>query len=420
MTSKKRCGLAVRAMAALLGVSMICAGAAPAAQVLAEETSKVTSTEELTMFTDIFNDEEETGHGLLDFGMFFSLNNGISIISHDEEDMNTEMVSEEFANVAMTILTGNDYLNVRETASAEAEVVGKLYPKAAAEAVETDGEWTHIKSGSVDGWVKNEYIVVGLDAQKLAEETCVRMAKVLPDGLKVRAAMDLEADVLDTIFQNESYQVVEVLDQWVQVEYEEGKAGYVSAEYVDVAFKLGRAISIEEEQEAIRIQKEKEEAAAKKAAEEAAAKKAAAEAAAKKEAEEAAKNNETKVPTTTQAPTSATVDEAYLLACICRAEASSYDGMLAVANVVLNRVNSGRFPNTISEVIYQRSQFATGARFQKFLANGPGSTAIQAANDALAGSNNVGDYLFFRSASTANTASYSSWTIIGGNCFYKK
>ena len=415
MKRRTRCGFAIPAIAALFGVSIVCTGFVPASQAIAEETSKVTSTEELTTFTDIFKEDTETGQGLYNFSMFFKASNGVSFIIHDDnteagkgtaDEQEAQEGSGAFAGVAMTILTDENYLNIRAEASAEAEVVGKLYPKAAAQVVGTEGEWTHITSGSVDGWVKSEYIVTGADAEKLAFEVCPEIATIQADGLKVRESADRESDVLDVVYQNEAYEVVAKLDEWVQIQYEEGETGYVAAEYVSVELQMGKAISIEEELEAIRIQKEKEAEEARKAEE-------------ARRAAQAASNQVT-VPPTQQGATAASVDEAYLLACICRTEAGSYEGMLAVANVVLNRVNSSLFPGTISGVIYQSGQFAVGSRFQSYVANGPGSTAIQAANDALAGSNNVGGYLFFRSAATANTAEYSSYTIIGGNCFYQK
>lgn len=42
---------------------------------------------------------------------------------------------------------------------------------------------------------------------------------------------------------------------------------------------------------------------------------------------------------------------------VCEASIEGRVGMLAVANVVMNRVNHPRFPNTIEEVVYQRHQF---------------------------------------------------------------
>ena len=53
-------------------------------------------------------------------------------------------------------------------------------------------------------------------------------------------------------------------------------------------------------------------------------------------------------------------EEIYLLACIIDWEAAyePYEGKLAVANVVLNRVRSSNYPNSITGVIYQKSQFS--------------------------------------------------------------
>ena len=70
--------------------------------------------------------------------------------------------------------------------------------------------------------------------------------------------------------------------------------------------------------------------------------------------------------------------------------------------------------------VYQKSQFATGEMFDYYLATGPHANCIQAAQDAVNGANNLGGYLFFRSARTANYSAYSSWVNIGGNVFYTR
>lgn len=427
MARKTRCRLSVPLTAAFFGVSMICSGFMAPMQVHAEEASKVTSTEELTTFMDVIKRDGQIGHSEYSVNVFTEAKNGISFLVYDRkgegsgatdnQDEAEEKVSEAFANVAMTTLTGDDYLNIRISPAIDAEVVGKLYAGGTAEIVEVDGDggWTHIASGSVDGWVSSEYIVTGLDAEKLAFEVCNQIATVQADGLKVRETADPEGAVLNVVYQNETYKVLERQGEWVKIEIKAGQSGYVAAEFVSIELKTGKAISIAEELEAIRIQQEKEAEEARRAEQERQRR-----AAEQSAASSQATNDRVNVPTTTGPSTPANVDDAYLLACICRVEAGSYDGMLAVANVVLNRVRSGAFPGSVSGVIYQSGQFATGGTFQSYLANGPGGTAIQAANDALAGVNNVGGYLYFRSASTANTASYSSYTMIGGNCFYQR
>ena len=140
-------------------------------------------------------------------------------------------------------------------------------------------------------------------------------------------------------------------------------------------------IKVEEErkaeEEARRIAEE-QAAAEARAAEEAAAAQAAAEAQA----------------------ASVAVSEQELLAALiyCEAGNQPYEGQVAVGAVVMNRVRSGSYPNTITEVIYQSGQFgpAMTGWLDSVLASGSYSdTARQAAADAIAGSNPVGDCLYF-------------------------
>ncbi len=103
---------------------------------------------------------------------------------------------------------------------------------------------------------------------------------------------------------------------------------------------------------------------------------------------------------------SSTDDDVLLLAALIQAEADNqgYEGRLAVGSVVMNRVASGSFPNSIAGVIYATNQFAPVAsgRVALILAQGPNSGCQQAAADAIAGSTNV-DSLFFCTYSYAQS-----------------
>ena len=82
----------------------------------------------------------------------------------------------------------------------------------------------------------------------------------------------------------------------------------------------------------------------------------------------------------------------------CEAGNQPYEGQVAVGAVVMNRVKSGAYPNTISEVIYQSAQFtpAMTGWLDSVRANaGYTASAMQAAEEALAGSSPVGDCLYF-------------------------
>ncbi|NCA92416.1 spore cortex-lytic enzyme [bacterium] len=102
--------------------------------------------------------------------------------------------------------------------------------------------------------------------------------------------------------------------------------------------------------------------------------------------------------------TSSNSGNAYLLARLVYAESRGdpYVGQVAVAAVVLNRVKSSQFPNTISGVIYQRGAFDVVSDGQINLA--PDNTAVRAAQDALNGWDPTYGCLFYYNPNTATNA----------------
>lgn len=108
--------------------------------------------------------------------------------------------------------------------------------------------------------------------------------------------------------------------------------------------------------------------------------------------------------------------EVYLLACIidCESEGEPYAGQLAVGSVVLNRVESKYFPDTITGVVYQKNQFSPVAsgRLAYMLNRGPTASCMKAAREVLGGNRTV-SCLYFR----VNTGAISG-TVIGHHVFY--
>lgn len=91
----------------------------------------------------------------------------------------------------------------------------------------------------------------------------------------------------------------------------------------------------------------------------------------------------------------------YLLAVLiyCEAGGEPYEGKLAVGAVVINRVLSSVYPNTVSGVIYQKYQFSPvgSGRLGQYLAIGKTNDACyRAADAAMSGQTNVGNCLYFR------------------------
>ncbi|MCM1026863.1 MAG: cell wall hydrolase [Roseburia sp.] len=113
-----------------------------------------------------------------------------------------------------------------------------------------------------------------------------------------------------------------------------------------------------------------------------------------------------------------TENDRYLLANLiyCEAGAEPYEGKVAVGSVVINRVLSSKFPNTVLGVIYQSRQFSPVAsgRLELALATGKATqSCYQAADEAMSGVTNVGTCVFFRTPIEGLTG-----INIGGHVFY--
>ena len=287
----------------------------------------------------------------------------------------------------------NDYLYVRASADADAEIVGKLYKGDVAEIQEEGSGWTHVASGNVDGYVNNDYCVTGTEALAYAQQNFDTEAEVLTNGLRIRSEADENASVITAVSEGTTLKVdsgVETDDKWIAVVYG-GTTRYVSADYVTTSLALGEGITIEEEQaELARIA---EEEATKKAAQ------------------------VTEVTTVQNAAVEATVDDVTLLAAIIQCEAGNevYEGQLAVGAVVMNRVRRGSYPGSISGVINAPSQFppATNGKVAAVIANGPSASCVEAAQAAIDGATNVGGATHFRAASSGQAG-----VVIGNHVFW--
>lgn len=109
----------------------------------------------------------------------------------------------------------------------------------------------------------------------------------------------------------------------------------------------------------------------------------------------------------------------YLLANLiyCEAGGEPYAGQLAVGSVVINRVLSPLFPDTVVGVIYANRQFSPVASGRLALAlaqNRATANCYRAADEAMSGVTNVSDCVFFRTPIDGISPRY----VIGGHIFY--
>lgn len=177
----------------------------------------------------------------------------------------------------------------------------------------------------------------------------------------------------------------------IVMENEYQKAGLLTAEELDKKIAEQKQAEKEAEEKALQEKKEAEEKAQREL-EEAQKKKQSvlrqSQAEAQRKAEE-----EAAVAQLQEA------DKELLASIIfCEAGNQPYEGQVAVGAVIMNRVKSAVYPNSISEVVYQSGQFGpamTGWLDSVRYSAGYTPSAMQAAIDALSGSNPIGDCLYF-------------------------
>ena len=256
-------------------------------------------------------------------------------------------------------------MNVREEADEESNKVGLLYKDCGGRILERKDGWTRLRSGDLVGWANDEYLLFGQEAEDLANEVGNLIVLIKTEALCVRKEPDVDAQAVGFIPEDEELEIIEMLDEdWIIVKYEE-EVGYVSAEYVDIDFH------IDEGETMVAIQK-------------------------REEAERKAKL------TANQGAVVVGGDDTRLLAALiyCEAGGESYNGKLAVGAVVMNRVRSPAYPNTISSVIYASGQFtpAINGKVARVYGGDIPESCYQAAQAAIAGETNVGGATHFRRA----------------------
>lgn len=277
---------------------------------------------------------------------------------------NTDVLDVEEEQSKLVMANVRDAVNVRSEASKDADKVGKLYKDCGGTIIERKDGWTKLQSGNIIGWVSDEYLLFGEEAEALANDVGKIIAIVNAESLRVRKEPNAESEVYTLLPKGE---VMEVLDdgsgEWVCIDYE-GADGYVSGEFVSVDFQIDAGETMEEIK-------------------------------AREAAEREAKRHVNYGEYTTDA------DTTLLLAALiqCEAGGESYEGQVAVGAVVMNRVRSGAYPNSIHGVIYASGQFTpamNGKVNARYESGNIQESCIKAAEEALSGVSNVGDLTHFR------------------------
>lgn len=288
------------------------------------------------------------------------------------------------------VIDAKDMLDIHAEANTASAVIGQVMEDGHVAILAKYNDWVQIQAGEIAGWVPAENLV----------ETEISNEEAVAANEQVIAERTGETASEDEFFAEEEVQQ----DETAALQAEASEAAQNEIEEVQAA------------EEAARIEAE---AQAKAAAEEAAQLEA--EAQAKAAAEEAARIEAEAQQAALAAQTAQTAaisaEELKLLANIiyCEAGSESYVGKVAVGNVIMNRVKSASQPNTITEVVYAKGQFSPvrNGSLQRALSSDKADAACyQAAIEALAGAQPVGDKLFFRRNNGR------SGQVIGHHVFY--
>ena len=256
-------------------------------------------------------------------------------------------------------------LNIRAEADEKSEKVGYLYKDCGGTILERKDGWTKLKSGNVIGWGKDEYLLFGEEAKAMAEDVGNWIVTLDAEAVRVRMEPNMQADIYGLLAYDDSVEFIDVVNSnWISVDYND-EIGYINTDYVNVKFHIDEG----ETMEVIRV-REREEAERKRKA--------------------------------NRGAVAADADELRLLGALiyCEAGNQPYEGMVAVGAVVMNRVKSGAYPNTIHSVIYAFGQFTpamTGKVAKAYEGNVP-ELCLQAAQAAINGETTVGDATHFRRA----------------------
>ena len=273
------------------------------------------------------------------------------------------------------VIDAKDMLDIHAEANTASAVIGQVMEDGHVAILAKYNDWVQIQAGEIAGWVPAENLV----------ETEISNEEAVAANEQVIAERTGETASEDEFFAEEEVQQ----DETAALQAEASEAARIEAE------AQAKAAA----EEAARIEAE----AQAKAAEEAARLEA--------EAQQAALAAQT-------AQTAAiSAEELKLLANIiyCEAGSESYVGKVAVGNVIMNRVKSASQPNTITEVVYAKGQFSPvrNGSLQRALSSDKADAACyQAAIEALAGAQPVGDKLFFRRNNGR------SGQVIGHHVFY--
>ena len=153
----------------------------------------------------------------------------------EKEAADRQAVVDAYANLGMVQVSG--YLNVRRSPDSGGDIIGKMQENSVCDILGQEGDWYHIRSGQVEGYISSQYVITGEEARALALEQVKLRAVVTGDTVNIRQTPEINPEniVAQALF-DERYEVVDQQEGWVQT-----TSGYISSDFVEVKYALNEA-----------------------------------------------------------------------------------------------------------------------------------------------------------------------------------
>ena len=160
-------------------------------------------------------------------------------------------LAEDNAGWAQVAMTNDDEVEtgiiIRKEQDAKSPAAGYLYRGGAVKVLERGEDWSKVQSGSVEGYVRNQYLTFGTEAKGLAEYYGEYGVKASWDDVKVFAADNADAVIVDTAMDGKTYPIVNNNGHWLEVRIGEDETAYVSEEDIDMVILVDSAYGVDEE-----------------------------------------------------------------------------------------------------------------------------------------------------------------------------
>ena len=141
------------------------------------------------------------------------------------------------------IVTASGSVNIRQSGDVNAAKVGTIDAGGLVNIVEKGDTWSHITSGNVDGYIRNDLLAFEGDAASYASANLSKVAVVNTAALKLRSAASTDSESITLLAQGESYPIVETGDAWTKIQLDT-VTGYVKNEYITISYNMPTAKAV--------------------------------------------------------------------------------------------------------------------------------------------------------------------------------